>query len=127
MARDDSARNGHFQGTKWIGDRGWVHVDRGRLEASDPTILKEKLGESDLRLEVSNSHWRQFLDCVKMRRPTLTPAEVAHRSITPGHLGYVSMALGRKLHWDPKAETVIGDPAAEQMLKSVSMRAPWKF
>lgn len=127
VARGGSARDGHFQGTKWIGDRGWVHVDRGRLEASDPAILKDKPGQNDTRLEVSNDHWRQFLDCVKMRRPTLTPARVAHRSVTPGHLGYVSMALGRKLRWDPDAEAVIGDPAAEQMLKCVSMRAPWKL
>ena len=46
----------------------------------------------------------------------MAPAETAHRSITPGHLGYVSNALGRSLRWDAETERIVGDPQAENMV-----------
>ena len=49
------------------------------------------------------------------------------RSITPGFLGYVSDRVGRKLKWDPKTETVVGDAEADKLLKKVEYRAPWKL
>ena len=48
-------------------------------------------------LAISPGHQREFLDCVKSRKKTLTPVEVAHRSQTPGHLGYIASVVGRKL------------------------------
>ena len=52
----------------------------------------------------SAEHRRNFLDCVKSRKPTIAPVEVAHHSTIPGHLGLISMLVGRKLHWDVKQE-----------------------
>jgi hypothetical protein len=43
---------------------------------------------------------RSFLDCVKSRKPTITPVETGHHSTLPGHLGLISMLVGRKIHWD---------------------------
>jgi hypothetical protein len=58
--------------------------------------------------------------------PCICPAETGHRSITPGHLGLLSEALGgRAIRWDPQAEKVIGDPDADAKLKSVAFRKPW--
>jgi predicted dehydrogenase len=116
-------------GTKWIGERGWVWVDRGRFETSDPH-WKEQIRKREERkdlavlLPVSPGHQREFLDCVKSRRRTLTPVEVAHRSQTPGHLGYVASVVGRKLRWDAAKQEIIDDPQAAQLLSS-PMRAPW--
>ena len=68
----------------------------------------------------------QFIQCVKSREKTLTPAEVAFRSATPGWLGQIAMLTGRKLQWDPVALKIKNDPEAEKML-SRTMRAPWKL
>ncbi len=111
-------------GTKWIGDKGWIHVDRGVLEAFPENLLTEKFDPGEIHLLKSPGHTRNFLDCVKSRQQTLTPCHVAHRSATPGHLGMVAMTLGRKLRWDHKTETVIDDPQAN-MLLGKAMRAPW--
>jgi predicted dehydrogenase len=112
-------------GTKWIGADGWVYVDRGKFEASNRDWLRKEAGdEHQVKLTVSPGHYRQFIDCVKSRQPTLTPAEVAHRSATPGHLGYISMVLGRKIRWDSQTETILGDPAASRMLDR-PLRSPW--
>lgn len=111
-------------GTKWIGDQGWVHVNRGQLEAHPQSLLSEKFGPEEVHLLKSPGHARNFLDCIKSRQQTLTPCETAHRSASPGHLGQVAMILGRKLRWDAATETVIDDPTANKMLGK-SMRAPW--
>ena len=112
-------------GTKWIGTDGWVWVDRGgQLEASNPDVIKEKLGPNDIHLYQSPGHWRNFIDCVKSRATTLTPCEVAHRSATPGHLGQIALLSGRKIRFNPETEEIIGDSTATRMLSN-AMRSPW--
>ena len=58
------------------------------------------------------------------RQRTAAPVDVAHRSITPAHLGNIAMALGRKLKWDPEKEEFVGDERANALL-SRPYRAPW--
>ena len=117
-------------GTKWIGTEGWVWVDRdGRFEASNPEWKKGKSLPEELRkvkLYESRGHQRNFLDCVKSRQPTITPVETAHHSAIPGHLGLISMLVGRKIHWDAAGEKIIGDPEASKRLTR-AYRAPWKM
>ncbi|MCL4176720.1 MAG: Gfo/Idh/MocA family oxidoreductase [Verrucomicrobia bacterium] len=116
-------------GTKWIGTDGWVWVDRGGFESSNPewndlTRLPDDLRK--VKLYESRNHHRNFLDCVKSRKPTITPVETAHRSAVPGHLGLISMMVGRKLKWDPEKEVIVGDAEATRLLGR-DYRAPWKL
>jgi predicted dehydrogenase len=130
---DMTIAGGHpdiLNGTKWIGSDGWVRVERGLFEASNDEWLDWKQVPEELRkikLYESRDHQRNFLDCVKSRLPTITPAETAHHSAIPGHLGLISMLLnGRKLHWDSTTERILGDHAASRMLTR-SYRSPWKM
>jgi predicted dehydrogenase len=114
-------------GTKWIGTEGWVWVDRGGFDASNPEWKKGKNLPEKLRkvkLYQSPGHQRNFLDCVKSRQPTITPVETAHHSTIPGHLGLISMLVGRKINWDVKREKILDDPEASKLL-SRPYRAPW--
>jgi predicted dehydrogenase len=111
-------------GTKWIGTDGWVWVDRGQLEASNPDMIKEKLEPGDIHLYQSPGHWRNFIDCVKNRSMTIAPCEVAHRSATPAHLGQIALLLDRKICFNPETEEIIGDSTASRMLSN-AMRSPW--
>jgi predicted dehydrogenase len=116
-------------GTKWIGTEGWVWVDRGGLEASNPEWKKGKQLPEELRkvkLYESPGHWRNFLDCVKSRQPTITPVQTAHHSAIPGHLSLISMLTGRKINWDVKHEKILGDAEAAKLL-SRPYRAPWQL
>ena len=76
---------------------------------------------------MSNDHKRNFLDCVRSRKACIAPAETGHRSVTPGHLGFVSHKLGRKLKWDPAKEVIVGDDEAQKLLMTVDYRKPWTF
>ena len=111
-------------GTKWIGEDGWVWVNRGNIDSQPKKLLDEKFGPDEIRLFRSPGHWRNFLDCVKSRETTLTPCEVAHRSATPGHLGQIAMLLGRKIRFNPKTEEILDDPTATSLLGK-AMRSPW--
>lgn len=112
-------------GTKWIGENGnWIWVDRGGLDASPKSLLSEVVGPDENQLFRSPGHHRNFLDCVKSRKQTLTPAETAHRSASVGHLGQIAMRTGRKLKWNPVTEQFADDPMATRML-TTPMRAPW--
>jgi hypothetical protein len=72
----------------------------------------------------SYDHWGQVIDCIKSRKKTVTPVEIAHRSQTPGHLGYIASVVGRKLKWDAAKQEIVGDPEASKLLAK-QFRAPW--
>lgn len=103
-------------GTCWYGDKGWIHVTRGALNASDPKILQEKIGPEETLLYRSQDHFRNFLECVKTRRETVTPVDIAHRSISVGLLGEVAMLTGKKLRWNPQTERFVNDSTANRYL-----------
>jgi hypothetical protein len=42
--------------------------------------------------------------------------ETAHHSLIPGHLGLISMMVGRKIHWDVKQEKILNDPEASKLM-----------
>lgn len=111
-------------GTAWYGRKGWIHVSRGGLWASDEKILREEIGPNEIRLYENRDHKQNFLDCVKSRKETICPAEIGHRSISVGLLGEIAMLTGRKLHWDPDNEIFTNDQRANRYL-SRPMRSPW--
>jgi predicted dehydrogenase len=114
-------------GVRFEGERGWIFVSRGRIEASDPKILDEKLPDDAVRFRVVNNHMEDFVSCVRSRQRPLCDVEIGHRSVTVCHLGVISLRLGGKtLRWDPEKERFLGDALADEML-SREMRAPWKL
>ncbi len=116
-------------GCKWIGTDGWVWVDRGGFESSNPDWREFKELPEEMRkvqLYKSRDHIGNFLDCIKSRQPTITPVQTAHHSAIPGHLGLIAMVTGRRLKWDSQKEIVLDDAAASQMLGR-PYRLPWKL
>lgn len=111
-------------GTKWIGTDGWVWVDRKKIEASNPDWLKEEFDAGSIHLPKTTSHYHQFVECVKSGERTLTPAEVALHSATPGWLGNIAMFTGRKLQWNAERMEIVNDAGASKLLGR-EMRQPW--
>ena len=120
----NQSRLKYGSGVTWFGETGWIHVDRGRLSASDPKILEEKMGPNDIVVYKSEDHFANLLECIKEHKETITPAHVAHRSISVALLGEIAMTTGQKIQWDPEKEEIIGNERASRLLKR-SMREPW--
>ncbi len=110
-----------FQGTK-----GSIAVSRGKIESSPPEILKQPLEAGDIHLYASKNHHKNWLDCIKSRALPICDVAIGHRSATVCHLGNIAIRTGRKLTWDPKAQTIVGDPEAASMLAR-PYRSPWSL
>ena len=116
--------NAFHMGAKFYGEDGWIQVWRGGLITEPAGIKNSIIGPSDVRLYDSRNHHKNFLDCRKTRAKTITPIEVAHRSISIAHLGNIAMQLERRVKWDPENECFINDPEADRM-RSRAMRGSW--
>lgn len=108
----------------FLGERGRVAISRGGLRVEPESLLQEKIGANEIRLEESRSHMGNFLDGVQTRRPTVAPIEVAVISDTVTQLSMIAILTGRKIRWDPQRETIRDDPGALQ-LWTRAMRSPW--
>jgi predicted dehydrogenase len=95
-----------FGGTKFTGENGWIHVDRGELKASDRELLRNLPADFDTK---PPSHWQNFLDCVRSRQLTVSHAEGAHRSASISQLALVAIDTKQPVQWDPKAEKVLNN------------------
>jgi len=112
-------------GTVWYGEKGWIHVNRNGLWASDPKFLKVPEKHLKQKIYKSTDHWQNFLDCVRSREKTITPVEVAHNSISVALLGEIAMLTREDLDWDIKTETFTNSDIANRLL-SRPYRAPWQ-
>lgn len=114
-------------GTKWIGENGWVHVTRGAITASNPVWAAPDFVAGEWKTYKTPGHQRNFIDCVMSREDTIANAETAHRSITPGHLAYLSHSIGGPVAWNPKEEKVVGNESAAKELMALPYRGDWKL
>ena len=69
-----------------------------------------------MRLPVSKSHHKNWLESVVSRKEPLTPARIGHNSNTACIVSWIAMKLGRPLEWDPKSERFKNDAEANAML-----------
>ncbi|MBN1480152.1 gfo/Idh/MocA family oxidoreductase [candidate division KSB1 bacterium] len=115
------------RGLKLVGDQGWIfiHIHGGRLEASNPDILKSVIGPNEIHTQYSPGHHRNFLDAVKSRKKAIAHEEIGHRTATICHLLNIGMLLNKPISWDPVKE-ISTDDAVNKMLKR-PMRSPWRL
>jgi len=121
---DGGHEYGH--GVRFIGDKGWVHVTRDGINASDPAIVQTIIRPSDKHLYLSKNHMENFLDCIKSRRDPVAPVEVCHAATTLSLVADIATRMGRKLKWDWAKEQFVDDDYANCML-SRTMRSPWNI
>jgi hypothetical protein len=111
-------------GTTFIGDQGWVSVDRGGIYANPKELLDIKLKSYDVHLYQSNNHYADFVQCVLNRKDPISPVGSAAQSDFICHLSDIVVRTGRPVKWDPKSEKIIDNPQA-QRYASRAMRSPW--
>ena len=113
-------------GACWYGEKGWIHVNRGSIAASDPKMLTASIPESLTKFRHGNKdHWDNFIQGVRTRKAPIANVEAAHRAVSAGLLGEVSYLTGEKLKWNPKTEQLIGASAEANALLSRNYRSPY--
>lgn len=119
ICKTGAGEHWRFEGTE-----GWIEAQSNSWTCSPESLKTTVIGADETRLYVSNDHPRNFVDCVRSRRPTAAPAETGHRSTSICLLGNIAMRLHRKLHWDPLAERFTDSDEANQMLAK-PVRGSW--
>ncbi len=127
----------HPEGCRFIGDEGWVHVNREGISAEPASLLDVKLKEDDTHLHVSplsnvsndtyyafTAHTADFFHSVRTRQDPVSPVEQGHFASTLGNISDIAIHSKRKLRWDWDTSEFTGDAEANKMLSRVE-RAPW--
>jgi predicted dehydrogenase len=96
----------------------------GQFQDSSPKIEPSETKSMDGDLTVQ--HIRNFLDCIKSRKPTNCDMETGHRSTTFALLANIALATKSRIKWDPKKEQIISNKEANNLLQ-YKYRKPWKL
>ncbi len=135
--------SGEFpNGVRFEGSEGWIFVTRGGapvtssdpdsgetespIQSSDPAILESEIGPDELHLYESTEQHQNWIECIRSRKTTVAPVEVAHRSTSMCLISHIAMKLGRPLHWDAINERFHNDDEANSML-SRPQRFPYSL
>ena len=110
--------------TTFVGTKGRVSASRGGITADPESLLKVRIKPDEIHLLQDNHHYRNFLNCVLARKTPASDIDSAVQSDFISHLGDIAIRTGRKIHWDPVRETIVGDDSAARLM-SRAMRAPW--
>ncbi len=114
VIRDHPERRNHM--IRFIGEKGDVMVSRGALESDPLNLSRKPLSPNDIKLYSSNNHRENWLDCIQSRGTPICSASVGHRSATICLMAGIAERLERPIDWDPKAQTIPGDPVAKAMM-----------
>ncbi|MBY0457439.1 MAG: gfo/Idh/MocA family oxidoreductase, partial [Gemmataceae bacterium] len=118
---------GYPGGVTFEGEKGVIYVKRGAITVTlngEKVADPYKLETGEVKLYVSKGHHADWLECIKTRKLPICDVEIGHRSATVCHLGNIAIRTGRKITWDPKTETIVGDKEAAAMLTK-EYRKPW--
>jgi predicted dehydrogenase len=104
------------QGTEFIGDKGSLFVYRGGIVTTPKELLKGIELPKITSSQANFAHVNNFYDCIRSRQKPAADISIGHRSATVCHLGNIACRTGKKITWDPKAETIVGDAEAAKWL-----------
>ncbi|MBN2450368.1 MAG: hypothetical protein JXR77_08260 [Lentisphaeria bacterium] len=128
-ANDVLVTHGGYQGKggygiTFVGTEGRIDVSRDALQTFPESIGRTPTGPGEVHLRRSPGHFRDWLECIRSRRPPICDVAVGARSVTVCHLGNLAYWLQRPLRWDPDAWEFPDDPGAQRWVHR-PMRAPW--
>lgn len=102
-----------------VGGPKTVSVTGPRRTKTESIADKSGDGRAQFR-----DHVRDFLDCLRSRRPPISDLASAHRVSVACHLANLSLRTGRMLKWDAKNESIPADAEANEQLVR-EYRTPW--
>lgn len=109
---------------RFEGDEGWVETgDSGQIAVALDS-LRSKLPAPTLFGTATETHVRDFLNCVRSRGKTAANEEVMRKSHIACHAAAMAWQLGRQLNFDPVTEEFVADEEANRMRIRVA-REPW--
>jgi predicted dehydrogenase len=110
--------------TKFFGSEGWLDVRRSSIAAEPKSLLAGKIKAGGISFRQTAAHCQHFVNSVKSRTTPVSSLADAVRSDILSHLCDIAVRTKRKITWDPKKATIVGDDEAAKRMHR-DMRAPW--
>jgi predicted dehydrogenase len=126
-----NAEKGENAGAYFYGTKGTFHLGWRQGWTFYPANDGEPVLHEDAKLNQPDGQnirelWADFLDAIKTERRPLSDIEEGHRSTVCSLLGMISYKVGRSLEWDSARERIIGDDAANKLLRR-AYRKGWEY
>ncbi len=115
-----------FYGTKGTFHMGWrdgwtfYPLGRGQKEIREEPQLNDPDQQNIKEL------WADFLSAIETGKRPVCDIELIHYSTNMSLLGMLSYKLGRSIKWNGEKEEIVGDKAANRLLRR-KYRKPWTY
>ncbi len=113
---------GRGYGMMFYGSDATLFMNRGGYEIT-PIGAKEPVNKVK-GTDDTHIHVRNFLDCMRTRKPCNADVEIGHRSTLGPHLANIAYWSDEKLRFDGATETITNHPDCNRFI-SRKMRPPW--
>jgi predicted dehydrogenase len=100
---------------RFVGAEGSVEAGDDGMEVKAGGVVTSTEMVKKVRGLDAQYHLRNFFDCVRSRKPTITNPDVMLHSHTAAFAASFSWILGRKLTFDPVAGEFVGDAEANSL------------
>ena len=117
--------HGGPSGCVFYGEKGKLHIDRGRLTSDPEEIVKTPLADHEVHLPKSPGHHRNWLDCIESREHPVADVEKGARTVTIAHLGNLAYWHRRAFDFNPETWS-FKDPNDNHLLDR-PRRAEWQL
>lgn len=118
---------GKDHGSEFIGEHGTLIVDRGAVRWFPKDEDEEAYPGPGDSARGPNTHWQNFLDCIKTRaKPHSDIASLAKTTMLC-HLGNISYQTGLTVKWDANAQDVENTAARRAISYEREYRKPWRL
>ncbi|MFK7820542.1 MAG: Gfo/Idh/MocA family protein [Planctomycetaceae bacterium] len=103
------------------GTKGRIFVNRGTVAGRAVDALAKNplpvgaLKEAYKGLQPTN-HFQNFFDCATTRKEPISDVFSHHRALTTCHLAAISARLNQQFRWDPQAERITDNAAAQSFV-----------
>ncbi len=108
------------------GDKGRIFVNRGKItgkpveDLADNPLPEDAIQKVYKNLPMENAerkaHWLNFLHCHKNGIEPISDVHSHMEMLNLCHLAGICARVGRKINWDAKSESIVGDEIANAML-----------
>ncbi|QDT11186.1 Gfo/Idh/MocA family protein [Planctomycetes bacterium K23_9] len=109
-------------GILFTGTKGRVFVNRSKIVGTpiEENWDKDSFDDSDLQRlfkgKVVEGHKGNFYRCIREGGLPVSDVFTHTQAMSVCHLAAIAARLGRKIKWDPKAETIVGDEVAAALI-----------
>ncbi len=97
--------DGH--GTAFVGTDGWVEVHRGGLKTEPAGLAEEKLTDLSFRVRASDSHQKDWIESILLRRPAVCSIEESVQADLLCHVSDIAVRVAKPLEFDNGRERFV--------------------